>query len=190
MNDTLRDALTVEVRELLQQKLVLDEQRTAGTCGLTVLVVGDRRTGLRRQRSLRHLRLHVIPCSLGSLANALLASIERDREDEPRGPRSHLGQFVSPLRPGLRTVVSVPVRSHGTFAVTGVPATRAPAVRSADRVGLRMMCQELRGLSLLRVGLGRCQGQPPSRTLGQRPTDGYECSEAAATCRLLVVRTE
>lgn len=62
VHDPLRDALAVEVGELLQQRLVLDENRTADASGLAVLVVGDRRAGLRGERSLRHVRLlrHVL----------------------------------------------------------------------------------------------------------------------------------
>jgi hypothetical protein len=49
VDDTLRDALAVEVRELLEQELVLDEHRPADARGLAVLVVGDRSPGLRGQ---------------------------------------------------------------------------------------------------------------------------------------------
>ncbi len=63
VHDALRDAFTVEVGELLQQRLVLDENRTAGARGLTVLVVRDRRAGLRGERSLRHVRLLRVSCT-------------------------------------------------------------------------------------------------------------------------------
>ncbi len=57
VHDALRNALTVEVRELLQQRLVLHQDRTADARRLAVLVVGDRCAGLRRERSLCHVRL-------------------------------------------------------------------------------------------------------------------------------------
>ncbi|GGP94033.1 hypothetical protein GCM10010266_16370 [Streptomyces griseomycini] len=57
MHDTLRDALAVEVGQLLQEELVLDEHRATDARGLAVLVVGYRSTGLRSKRSLRHVRL-------------------------------------------------------------------------------------------------------------------------------------
>src|SRR5690606_34626567 len=53
----LRDAFTVEVGQLLQKELVLDEDRATDARGLAVLVVGNRSTGLRSERSLRHVRL-------------------------------------------------------------------------------------------------------------------------------------
>ncbi len=49
VHHALRNALAVEVRELLEQLLVLDQRRTADTGGLGVLVVGDGGTRLRRE---------------------------------------------------------------------------------------------------------------------------------------------
>ncbi|CAM5719634.1 hypothetical protein SFUMM280S_03472 [Streptomyces fumanus] len=57
MHDPLRDALTVEVGQLLQKELVLDKHGATDARGLTVLVVGYRCTGLRSERSLSHARL-------------------------------------------------------------------------------------------------------------------------------------
>ncbi|MGY3246865.1 hypothetical protein ACVWYT_006314 [Streptomyces sp. TE4109] len=76
VHDALRNALTVEVRELLQQRLVLHQDGTADARGLAVLVVGDRRAGLRGERSLRHVRLlrrsctFVLNCTACPLAYA------------------------------------------------------------------------------------------------------------------------
>jgi hypothetical protein len=57
VDHTLRDALTVEVGQLLQEELVLHEHGATDARGLAVLVVGHRCTGLRSERSLRHVCL-------------------------------------------------------------------------------------------------------------------------------------
>ena len=45
MHHALRDALAVLMGELLEQQVILDEQRAARARGDAVLVVGDRGTG-------------------------------------------------------------------------------------------------------------------------------------------------
>jgi hypothetical protein len=50
VHDALGDPLAVEARELLEQVLVLEQQRAARACALRVLVVGDRSAGFRAKR--------------------------------------------------------------------------------------------------------------------------------------------
>jgi hypothetical protein len=49
MHDPLGDALTVEMRMLLEELPVLHQQRAARTGGQAVLIVADRNTGGARQ---------------------------------------------------------------------------------------------------------------------------------------------
>ncbi len=72
VDHALGDALAVEVRELLEQHLVLDEQGPADAGGLALVVVGDRRAGLGGQRpgSVVELLAHGKALSTDSLAPA------------------------------------------------------------------------------------------------------------------------
>lgn len=53
VDDPLGDPLTIEVGQFLDEMVVLEQSRSAGTCGLGVLVIRDRCTGCGRQGSAR-----------------------------------------------------------------------------------------------------------------------------------------
>jgi hypothetical protein len=62
MDDAFGDAFAILVRQLFEQLIILEQQRSARTCAQTVLVIGNRRTRARRHHWLID---HIVLLSFG-----------------------------------------------------------------------------------------------------------------------------
>jgi hypothetical protein len=87
VHDALRNAFAIEVRQLLQKELVLDQGRSPGTSGLTLLVVRDRGAGFRRQRTggpVLHRHVLLLLCTVLSFPRSYIGHCLSQELDEFR----------------------------------------------------------------------------------------------------------